>query len=147
MFGHHDKDRPEGGQELAVDAHLEQDVGAVEQAIGAYLQDPADGPRRQLLGVLEQLDDQVAQGDAYDASGARFPVFGGAPRGTALGETGPYPIVEEVPGAEFEAQVALVKAAKNEVTAPSPGTLGALRSAWATLAAVRGQEPPAPAAR
>ena len=47
------------------------------------------------------------------------------------------PLFEQVVAAEFQAQVTLVRAAKDEVRDPSPGALEALRSASAALTEVR----------
>jgi hypothetical protein len=45
--------------------------------------------------------------------------------------------VNKVPLPVFQAQVALVRAAKSEIRDPSPGTLDALESANEELAAMR----------
>jgi hypothetical protein len=46
--------------------------------------------------------------------------------------------------AELRAQMGLVKAAKDEVTTPTPETLTELRAAREVLAALRGQASPTP---
>jgi hypothetical protein len=88
---------------------------------------------------LEELDDRTGQSDAYAGSVIGSGAVGYASRGEVLGETSIDSVVDEVPGAELNAQVALVTAAKDEVRGPTPDTLAALRSASATLAAAREQ--------
>jgi hypothetical protein len=92
-----------------------------------------------LVTVLDRLDDQVDLGDAYAASVVRSPLFGQTPKGDVLGETSNTPMAEEVPGAVFRAQVALVRAAKAAIQNPGQGSLETLRAASAALAAASGQ--------
>ena len=68
--------------------------------------------------------------------------FGYASKGSVIGETSSASAAEEVPEEELVAQTVLIKAAKREVTAPTPETLVELRAASQALAGVRGKEPP-----
>ncbi len=135
MVGHHKNQPP--GQEVQVDANLEEDLSHVERSIATYLQSPNDALRRSLLVTLERLDEQIARSDAYEESVVGSAAWGYASKGEVLGEAGMAPVIEEVPQTELQAQVALVKAAKDDVRGPTPGTLAALRTASAALATIR----------
>ena len=139
MFGHHKKQASGEGERIQVDMALESDLARVEQSVADYLTDPTGTARQSLLAALEELDDQTGQSDAYEGSVIGSGAVGYASRGEVLGETSIDSVVDEVPGAELNAQVALVTAAKDEVRGPTPDTLAALRSASATLAAAREQ--------
>jgi hypothetical protein len=139
MFGRQ-KNHPDGEEgQIPVDATLEGDIARVEQAVADYLEDPTDATRQGLLGALETLDDQTEQSDAYEGSVIGSAALGYASKGEVLGETSIDSVVDEVPSAELRAQLALVKAAKDEVRGPSPDTLVSLRSALAGLAQTRNQ--------
>jgi hypothetical protein len=125
---------------LAVDVNLEQDVGAAEQSIQSYLANPGEGQRKDLLAVLERLDSQIDLSDSYDSSIIGSGALGLATKFSVIGETNSSPMAEQVPSAEFQAQVVLVKAAKSAVTRPNSDTLAALQTASAALAALRGQD-------
>ncbi len=142
MFGSQ-RHRAHQEQELAVDATLESDLVGVEALIEAYLKDPSVGPRTQLLAALEHLDQHIDASDRYEGSIARSGAWGYASKGSVIGETSDTPIVEEVPGGEFQAQTVLIKAAKREVSTPSAASLAELRAANEGLAAYRGQASPA----
>jgi len=146
MFGQHDKNTQPEAVELPVDVHLEWDVSDVIDAIDAYLPAPSEVGRQHLLQELERLDAQLDDADAYTANVVPQLRFN-APD-PVVGETSSRPMVEEMYGTEFQAQVVLVKAAKHEVTAPTPETLAALRDARVALDTVRAQEgvdhPPTP---
>ena len=133
MFGHKRTGRPVPVEELAVDANLEQDIRAVEQAVEAYLREPSEGPRKDLSASLKVLDNQIELGDAYASQFTTSIRFGGSPDEPVVGSTGRTPIVEEITDTAFRAQATLVKAAKEEVTDPTPDTLAALRTAYAAL--------------
>lgn len=140
MFGRdNDKD-----DEVTVDATLELALGAVEDAVSAYLQDQSAPLRTQLLAALERLDQRIDSSDAYEASTIGSAALGYSTKGAVIGETSSASAAEEIPGAELQAQMFLVKAAKEEVQARTAETLGQLRTAHHVLAAVRGQDPPAP---
>jgi hypothetical protein len=95
------------------------------------------------LVALEHLDHQIDASDWYEGSIARSGAWGYPGKGSVIGETGDVPIVEEVPGGEFQAQIALIKAAKREISNPNAASLAILRAANEALAACRGQAPPA----
>jgi hypothetical protein len=129
MFGPGTEGQPDPEQQVEVDVTLEQDISIVEQAVEKYLQNPNDSLRRELLVALEQLDSQLADGDAYHS---RVRIV--APESTIVGATSNTSIGEELPATEFQAQVALVKAAKNTVIRPTTETLADLRAASEALA-------------
>jgi hypothetical protein len=122
-------DEPE--QEVDVDRVLEDDICAVEEAVDRYLANVTDELRQELLSTLESLDEQTALGDAFH--GRRGVPFQLSP--SVVGATSYSPIAEEVSSPEFQAQITLVKAAKEEVLRPSPETLAELSSAAAAVAA------------
>jgi hypothetical protein len=128
------------GTPVQVDATLEGDIAEVEHAAAAYLEDPTDAARQQLLGALDALDAQTDQSDAYGQSVIGSAALGYASKGEVLGETSLDSVVDEVPSAELSAQLALVKAAKDEVRAPSPASCEALRAASAALEGARNQK-------
>jgi len=141
MFGRHaDRARPDD-QEVDVDVHLEHDITAVQQAADAYLDNPGQVVRQELLAALEALDRQTAAADAYQANIGGSAVFGFSPKGSVIGETGQYPLAEELPGSVLRAQITLVKAAKAAVTEPGPTTFDTLRSASLSLTSMQPPEP------
>jgi hypothetical protein len=129
-------DREEG---IPVDATLEGDIDEVEQAVARYLGDATDASRAALLAALERLDDRTDQSDQYQNSVIGSAAIGFAAKGEVLGETNLDPVVDQVPSDELRAQVALVRAAKDEIRGPSPATFASLQAAGAALAALRGQ--------
>ena len=130
--------------DVAVDATLELALGAVEDAIDAYLQDPSPPVRTQLLAALENLDQRIDSSDAYESSTIGSAALGYSSKGAVIGETGSASAAEEIPEAELRAQTSLVKAAKEEMRAPTAETLRQLGAARQTLAAVRGRDAPTP---
>lgn len=108
------------------------DLSAVEMAVEDYLQNPDADRGKDLLAALEELDEQIAQGDAYMAT-LRFP-FAGV-HSSVIGATNSSSAGEEVPSSAFQAQVALVKAAKTAVT-----RLSDLRAAYETVDAWRARD-------
>ena len=137
MFGRHRNRASAEEQELAVDVNLEQDIGAAEQSIQSFLANPGEGQRKDLLAVLERLDSQIDHSDAYDNSILGSGALGLTTKFSVIGETSSHPMAEEVPSAEFQAQVALVKAAKRAVTQPNSDTMAALQTASAALTGLR----------
>jgi hypothetical protein len=125
-------------QELAVDAALEGDCSEVERAVDAYIGDQRDDRRQALLKALETLDSETDDSDAY-ASRTSWRSILGAPAPDVIGETGPYPVAEDISSTEFDGQVALVKAAKQVVLQPNPHTLAALEAARSALRRFRDQ--------
>ena len=124
-------------QVMAVDVELEDHVRRIEGLVGGYLRSPQDEATRQaLLAELEKLDDQTARADAYSNFRAvlvRYQV----PRSPLTGATSDTSIGEDVPGAEFQAQVALVKAARNAIRDTTAEAQSALHRANDELAEVR----------
>ena len=136
MCGH------DGGQdEVAVDAALASDLAAVEVAVSAYLRDPSDDLRTQLLLDLEALDEQINQSDAYESSVVGSGALGFSSKGSVVGETSATSAAEEIPEVEFEAQTVLIRAAKQEVTTPSSEHRAVLEAAQRRLAALRSSPP------
>jgi hypothetical protein len=128
---------------IAVDASLELDIEAVEDSIEAYLKSPSVDLRNELLAVLERLDQQIADSDAYEASVIGSGAVGYSTKGSVFGETSSASPAEEVPESILRAQMFLIKAAKREVSAPTPDTLADLRAANQALSAARSHDPSA----
>ena len=125
---------------MAVDVQLEDHIREIEGLVGGYLRSPQDEAARQaLVAELEKLDDQTARADAYGNFRAvlgRYQV----PRSWVMGATSDASIGEDVPGAEFRAQVALVKAARNAIRDTTAEAQSALQRASDELAEVRRRE-------
>ncbi len=125
---------------MAIDVRLEDRIRGIEGLVGGYLRSPPDEAARQaLLAGLERLDDQTARADAYSdfrAVTVRYQV----PRSELIGATSDTSTGEDVPAAEFKAQVALVKAAKDAIRNPTAEAQSALRRASDELAEVRRRE-------
>jgi hypothetical protein len=138
MPGHH-PDQPDPEQRVTVDVTLEQDIGAAERAVEAYLENPGDDSRRELLLVLERLDQQIDLGDAYESTVIGSGALGFSTKGSVVGETSNSSVAEDIPGQELELQTELVKAAKREVTGPTPATMAGLNAANQALAAFRNE--------
>ena len=126
-------------QRLLVDATLESVIAQVEQAVATYLSDTTDGTRQSLVAALGSLDAQTEQSDAYENSVIGSAALGYASKGEVVGETSIDSVVDEVPSSELNAQLALVRAAKDEVRGPTPDTFASLRSASGALAATRSE--------
>ncbi len=141
MFGRqkHEADEDEG---VAVDVSLELDLSTVEQSVAAYLKDPSIALRQDLLAVLERLDEQIARSDAYQNSAIGSAAFGYSGKGSVIGETSSASPAEQIPESIFRAQTALIKAAKREVTAPTPDTLADLCAANQAMSEVRSTQTP-----
>jgi hypothetical protein len=137
MIGRHKKQAGSKDTHISVDATLEGDITQVEQSVADYLSDPTDASRQSLLAVLETLDAQTDQSDAYGRSVIGSAALGYASKGEVLGETSLDSVVDEVPSTELNAQFVLVKAAKEEVRGPTPDTFAGLQSARVALAEVR----------
>jgi hypothetical protein len=139
-FGRRKRGGASQDQVMAVDVQLEDHIRTIEGLVGGYLQNPQDEAARQaLLTELEEFDDQTARADAYSNFRAvlvRYQV----PRSPLIGATSDTSIGEDVPGAEFQAQVALVKAARNAIRDTTAEAQSALRRANDELAEVRRRE-------
>jgi hypothetical protein len=95
-----------------------------------------------LLHVLEVLDQWIDASDAYDADperGLHYDTLG-----QAVGERGDAPITTLVPGGEFAAEVALVRAAKDEVRQSSEANRAKLQQCADALAEQDKQHPEGP---
>jgi hypothetical protein len=125
-----DEQQPQ--QEVDVDRVLETDICAVEQAVDNYLENSTDALGQDLMAALEYLDDRLALCDAYHA---RFRMLQTSSR--VVGATSLNPIAEDIPSPEFQAQVALVKAAKQEVLRRTDETLSDLKAAASALQTFR----------
>jgi len=127
-------------QVMAVDARLEDHIREIEGLVGGYLRSPQDEAARQaLLAELDKLDDQTARADAYGNFRSvlvRYQV----PRSWVTGATSGTSTAEDVPSAEFKAQVALVKAAKDAIRDTTAEAQSALQRANDELAEVRRHE-------
>lgn len=127
-------------QVMAVDVQLEDHIRKIESLVGGYMRSPQDEATRQaLLAELEKLDDQTARADAYSNFRSvlvRYQV----PRSWVTGATSDTSTAEDVPSAEFIAQVALVKAARNAIRDTTAEAQSALRRANDELAEVRRRE-------
>jgi hypothetical protein len=146
IFGRHqDKEVPGNAvpSEAAVDVRLEWDIEAVQKAIEAFLQSQSDITRKALLAQLEKLDNQIDLSDTHASSIVGSPIFGRAPKGAVLGETGSHSMAEEVPSAVVQAQIALVRSAKTTIRDPSPTAFGELRAANDILAGMDRRSGPA----
>ena len=139
MFG---RGRHQTGEDedVAVDASLELDIETVEDAIEAYLKNPSVELRNELLAALERLDQHIASSDAYESSAIGSGAVGYSTKGSVLGETSSAAPVEGIPESVLQAQMLVIKAAKREVTAPTPDTLADLRAANQALIAARRKE-------
>ena len=125
---------------MAVDAQLEDHIREIEDLVDGYLRNPQDQATRYALAAeLDKLDDQTARADAYSNFRSvlvRYQV----PRSWLIGATSDTSIGEDVPGAEFKAQVALVKAAKDAICKTTGEAQSALQRANDELAEVRRRE-------
>ncbi len=139
-FGRRKRGGASQDQVMAVDVQLEDHIREIEGLVGGYLRSPQDAATRQaLLAELEKFDDQTARADAYSnfrSTLVRYRV----PRSWLIGATSDTSIGEDVPGAEFRAQVALVKAARNAIRDTTAEAQSALQRANDELAEVRRRE-------
>ena len=125
---------------MAVRVQLEDHIRTIEGLVGGYLRSPQDEATHQVLvAELEKFDDQTARADAYSNSRwvlVRYQV----PRSWVIGATSDTSTAEDVPAAEFKAQVALVKAARNAIRDTTAEAQSALQRANDELAEVRRRE-------
>jgi len=140
VFGRRKRGGASQDQAMAVDVQLEDHIREIEDLVDGYLRNPQDqATRYELAAELDKLDDQTARADAYSNSRAvlvRYQV----PRSWLIGATSDTSIGEDVPGAEFKAQVALVKAAKMAICNTTAEAQSALQRANDELAEVRSRE-------
>jgi hypothetical protein len=132
---------------MAVDEGLEQAIDAVDAAVDAYLEMASTELRAALVTALGHLDELVALGDDYtNRMGATRWAYGVSPGASVLGARGSSPIAEELPTRVVQAQIALVRCAKEAVVDGGPATSDALRSAAEELTSARQPTPPPPPA-
>ena len=134
-------DDPEGvdpaERAVPVDATLAQYLRELESEVDAYLGRQTSEHRQALEEALARLDAQTADSDAWIAGVTNTASWGIDPKGTVIGETGSFPIAEDVSGAELNAQIELVRAAKQVVQNDTPQTVSVLEQARAALDATR----------
>ena len=120
-----------------IELQLEDHIREIEGLVGGYLRSPQDEATRQaLLAQLDKLDDQTARADGYGNFRSvlvRYQV----PRSWVIGATSDTSTAQDVPSAEFKAQVALVKAARNAIRDTTAEAQSALQRANDELAEVR----------
>jgi hypothetical protein len=114
-----------------------QYLRALENDVDAFLQQQTSEHFQALEQALTRLDAQTADSDAWIAGVTNTASWGIDPKGTVIGETGSFPIAEDVPSAELNAQIELAKAAKQVVQNDTPQTVRALGEARAALDASR----------
>jgi abortive infection bacteriophage resistance protein len=139
MFGREEHQGDED-EEVAVDATLASDLASVEQSIDVYLKDPSVDLRTKLLDVLERLDAQIDRSDAYEKSVIGSAALGYSSKGSVIGETSSASAAENISESVLLAQTILIKAAKREVTTPTPETLADLHAVSQALAAERSKQ-------
>ena len=122
---------------VPVDATLAQYLQKLESEVDAYLQHQTSERRQALEEALARLDAQTADSDAWIAGVTNTASWGVDAKGTVIGETGDFPIAEDVPSAQLNAQIELAKAAKQVVQNDTPQTVRALTRARAALDASR----------
>ena len=76
------------------------------------------------MAALEELDQQIDLSDDYESRITGSAAVGFGSKGSVIGETSSVSAAEEIPEAEFVAQTVLIKAAKSEIAAPTPGEPG-----------------------
>jgi len=136
-FGRRKRGGASHDQIMAVDVQLEDHIRNIEDLVGGYLRSSQDeGTRQALIAELERFDDHTARADAYSNLRSvlmRYQV----PRSWLIGASSDTSIGEDVPSAEFKAQVALVKAAKDAIRDTTAEAQSALQRAVDELAEVR----------
>ena len=141
------RDQTESGRwqddrKVEVDEGLEARLVDVESAVVTYLVRITQVSRDNLASMLQALDADTSASDAFRAHlNAVATLTGMAGLGTSsldvIGQTSKFPVVNRVSLPVFQAQVALVLAAKSEIRDASPETLEALESANEQLASMR----------
>jgi hypothetical protein len=96
--------------------------------------------RTKLLDILERFDAQIDRSDAYENSVIGSAALGYSSKGSMIGETSSASAAENISESVLLAQTILIKAAKREVTTPTPKTLADLRAASQALAAERSKQ-------
>ena len=140
-FGHRDSPghgQLDGNEPIAVDEGLEQAIDAVQAAVDAYLGTASTEQHDALVAALGHLDELTALGDDYTnwRAATRWG-YGVSPGASVLGARSSSPIAEELPTRVLQAQIALVRCAKDALADGGPATSDALRSAAAELTSAR----------
>lgn len=139
-----ESNRPRDDRTIEIDEGLESRLVDVESAVVTYLVRITETSRDDLATVLRALDADTSASDAFRSHlNAVATLTGMAGLGTSsiqvIGQTSRFPVVNRVPLPVFQAQVALVRAAKSEISDPSPETHDHLESTNEQLAAMREQ--------
>jgi hypothetical protein len=134
--------RASDNRTVEVDEGLEARLVDVESAVVSYLVRITETSRDDLASVLTALDADTSASDAFRSHlNAVATMTGMVGLGTSslqvYGQTRRFPVVNQVPLPVFQAQVALVRAAKTEIFDRSPETLDALESTNEQLAEMR----------
>jgi hypothetical protein len=137
-----ESNRWQDDRKVEVDEGLESRLVDVESAVVTYLVRITSVSRDNLASMLQALDTDTSASDAFRTHlNAVATLTGMAGLGTSsldvIGQTSKFPVVNQVPLPVFQAQVALVLAAKSEIRDTSPETLDALESANEQLASMR----------
>lgn len=131
---------PSRDQVMAVDVQLEDRIREIESLVDGYLRSPQDETTRQaLVTELGKFDDQTARADAYSNLRSVLATYQ-VPRSPVIGATSDTSTGEDLPAAEFKAQVTLVQAARNAIRDTTAQAQSALRRANDELARVRCRE-------
>ena len=140
-FGHRDasgRGQRDGDQPVAVDEGLEQAIEGVEAAVDAYLDTASSDRRDALVSAIGHLDELVALGDDYTFRRTTTGWGSGvSPGASVLGARDSTPIAEELPTRVLQAQLALVRWAKDALADGGPTAWEALRSAAQDLTSAR----------
>jgi len=129
----HDEKNEPGERDIDVSHELEEELKDVERAVEEFLGTLGGPARSKLLAALDRVDEQSKASDIY-TSRFSYPY---APHSSAVGATSLSPIIDQVPGTTFEAQVDLVKAAKQALINTTAESLADLRSAASALQEMR----------
>ncbi len=139
-MGPRDPAAGDDGPSVTIDQGLAAALDAVEQGAADYVARITLRTHDDLAGALRELDAVTAASDEFSSLRNRRPYFAVRGLGTSslgvMGQATRFPVVVQVPLARFQATVALVLAAKDEVATPTPMTFEALSSASADLAAL-----------
>jgi hypothetical protein len=137
-----ESNRWQDDRKVEVDEGLESRLVDVESAVVTYLVRITNISRDSLALMLQALDTDTSASDAFRTHlNAVATLTGMAGLGTSsldvIGQSSKFPIVNQVPLPVFQAQVALVRAAKSEIRDSTPETLKDLESANEQLASMR----------
>jgi hypothetical protein len=126
----HQNDDDRADTDLDVDHALVSALERVEQAVGAYLTELSEANMGVLRDSLAHLDDVTAASDLWAQSVTASGAWGYPDKQLAIGQTAETPVVDHEDPTLFNAQVKLVRAAKDVVQHADPRSVEALRAAW-----------------